>query len=150
MAIFASEYDNDYFALKWSYAFGWGGGLCMFAALVFNIIGASREKRDRVSYWDILLVNLWIIHLLRTENFSKTNISYPNIRTSTCAYQGVRNVSFPENFAYVLNESSLTTSSRRQLSLNCQITFEKCLSGIIEIQAKRLLPSQHLPVQCQQ
>ena len=25
------------------------------------------------------------------------------IRTRTCAYQGVRNVSFPENFAYVLN-----------------------------------------------
>ena len=50
LAIFASEYDNEYFALKWSYAFGWGGALCMFAALVFNIIGASREKRDRVSY----------------------------------------------------------------------------------------------------
>ena len=33
----------------------------------------------------------------------KTNISNPLIRTSTCAYQGVRNVSFSENFAYVLN-----------------------------------------------
>ena len=69
LAIFASEYDNEYFALKWSYAFGWGGALCMFAALVFNIIGASREKRDRVSYWDILLVNLVIIHLVRKQNF---------------------------------------------------------------------------------
>ena len=35
--------------------------------------------------------------------FQKTNISEPLIRTRTCAYQGVRNVSFSENFAYVLN-----------------------------------------------
>ena len=35
--------------------------------------------------------------------FRKTNMSNPLIRTSTCAYQGVRNVSFSENFAYVLN-----------------------------------------------
>ena len=39
--------------------------------------------------------------------FRKTNISYPLIRTRTCAYQGVRNVSFLESFAYVLNEWSL-------------------------------------------
>ena len=32
----------------------------------------------------------------------KTNI-YPVIRTCTCAYQVVRNVSFSENFAYVRN-----------------------------------------------
>ena len=34
--------------------------------------------------------------------FRKANISNPLIRTRTCAYQGVRNVSFSENFAYVL------------------------------------------------
>ena len=52
--------------------------------------------------------------LLRDHSFStyakfseKTNISHPLIRTRTCAYQGERNVSFSENFAYVLNESSL-------------------------------------------
>ena len=33
--------------------------------------------------------------------FRKANISNPLIRT--CAYQGVRNVSLSENFAYVLN-----------------------------------------------
>ena len=33
----------------------------------------------------------------------KTNISKALIRTRTRAYQGVRNVSFSENFAYVLN-----------------------------------------------
>ena len=36
--------------------------------------------------------------------FRKTNISYPLIRTRSCAYQEVRNVSFSENFAHVLNE----------------------------------------------
>ena len=35
--------------------------------------------------------------------FRKTNISNPLIRIRTCAYEGVRNVSFSENFAYVLN-----------------------------------------------
>ena len=36
--------------------------------------------------------------------FQKTNISNPLIRTSTFAYEGVRNVSFSENLAYVLND----------------------------------------------
>ena len=31
--------------------------------------------------------------------FQKTNISYPLIRTPSCAYQGVRNVRFSENLA---------------------------------------------------
>ena len=31
--------------------------------------------------------------------FRKTNISYPLIRTSTCAYQGVGNIRFSENLA---------------------------------------------------
>ena len=40
--------------------------------------------------------------------FRKTNISYPLLRTGTCAYQWVRNVGFSKNFVYVLNEWSLT------------------------------------------
>ena len=32
----------------------------------------------------------------------KTNISTPLIRTRACAYRGLRNVNFSENFAYVL------------------------------------------------
>ena len=38
-------------------------------------------------------------HIRKT--FQKANISYPLVRM--CAYKGVRNVSFSENFAYVLN-----------------------------------------------
>ena len=35
--------------------------------------------------------------------FRKTIISKPLIRISTCAFQGVRKVSFSKNFAYILN-----------------------------------------------
>ena len=35
--------------------------------------------------------------------FRKTNVSNPLIRTRTCANEGVRNVSFLEYFAHVLN-----------------------------------------------
>ena len=35
------------------------------------------------------------------KNFEKSNISYPLIRAR---YQGVKNVSFFEDYAYVLNE----------------------------------------------
>ena len=45
-----------------------------------------------------------VIHLVRTQNFSKTNISYPLIHTRMCVYQGVEIVSFLENLAYMLNE----------------------------------------------
>ena len=47
--------------------------------------------------------------IFRNEtNFSeKIPISYPLIHTRTCAYQEVKNVSFSENFACVLNESPL-------------------------------------------
>ena len=37
-------------------------------------------------------ITLGIIHLVRMQN------------TRTCAHQGVRNVSFSEDFEYVLNE----------------------------------------------
>ena len=39
--------------------------------------------------------------------FQKTNISNPLMRIRTCAYKGVRNVSFLKNFAYILYGRSL-------------------------------------------
>ena len=48
-----------------------------------------------------------IIHLICAQTFQKTNISYPLIRTRTWSYQGVRNVSVLENFAYVMNDRYL-------------------------------------------
>ena len=45
------------------------------------------------------------VHLVHTQNFAKNNISYSVIRTRTCMYQRVRNVSFLENPTYTLNDS---------------------------------------------
>ena len=47
---------------------------------------------------------LGVVHLVRTQIFRKTEISYPRMRTRTWAYQGVWNISFSENFINVLNE----------------------------------------------
>ena len=52
----------------------------------------------------IVTMYIGIIHLVHTENLPVNNISYPVIRTRACAYQGVRNVNFLDNFAYVLDE----------------------------------------------
>ena len=38
----------------------------------------------------------------------KNNIPNPLIRTRTCIYQGVKNVSFFQKFEYALNERCLT------------------------------------------
>ena len=61
--------------------------------------------------------------------FRKTNISYPQIRTRTCAYQGVRNVRFSENlvcfvflknpfwdlsFCLITDDSSSTQRTERE------------------------------------
>ena len=50
-----------------------------------------------------ILRTLGVIYYL-IKIFRITNISYPLIRTRTCAYQGVRYVSFSEKFVYLLNE----------------------------------------------
>ena len=57
--------------------------------------------------------------------FRKTNISNPLICTRTCAYQGVRNVSFSGNFAYVLNGWPLLPYSylRKSVSVSIVILF---------------------------
>ena len=52
-----------------------------------------------------------IIHLVRSQYFArdflKFKISYFLIRTRTCAYQGVKDLSFKTNFAFELNKWSL-------------------------------------------
>ena len=45
------------------------------------------------------LRNLRDFVLVRTQILRKNNISYTLIRTHTCAYQRLRNISFSENFA---------------------------------------------------
>ena len=46
----------------------------------------------------ILRVNWGVIHEVRAQNFPKELLFL-----TPCAYQGVRNVTFSENFVYVLN-----------------------------------------------
>ena len=56
-----------------------------------------------------VVVNVFIKYLFSHARkiFGKANISYPLIHTLTCVYQVVKNFSFSENFAYLLNEWSL-------------------------------------------
>ena len=67
-------------------------------------IQALGWKLSKVKFWNNKgnflcqrrgLLSTWGLRKILRE----TNISYPLIRTRTCAYQGVRNVGFSENFA---------------------------------------------------
>ena len=77
---------------------------CKLDIIFFSI----REREISVVSGSERAVYKWnihgFIHLVRTQKiFRKTKIPDPLIRTRTCAYYGVRNVSFSENFAYALN-----------------------------------------------
>ena len=69
--------------------------LCWSKTLVLNKL---------IQHYDF---DIGAIHLVRTQNFPETNTSHHLIRTRTCTYQGVRNVSFLETFAYALMFSNL-------------------------------------------
>ena len=107
----------------------------LLEVLFFLIFLSIIQKKEKWSW----LVNglkfvLFLLFLVRDYSFStyskfseKTNFSYLLIRTRICAYQGVRNVRFSENFAYVLNEWSLMVSHFSQYwSFNIPILA--CLS----------------------
>ena len=57
--------------------------------------------------------------------------------TCTCAYQGVRNVSFPEIFAYVLNGWPLISS----FSFLFYPSFLLCNQGTILVSVSKVLPT---------
>ena len=57
--------------------------------------------------------------------FQKANMSYPLICTLTCAYQRVGNASFLENFAYILNEWSLTAATTRKIEAKKFLELKK-------------------------
>ena len=63
---------------------------------------ATLELRIKTIY-KILILKQEKYHLVR-KILRKNNISYFLIRTCTCAYQGVRNVSFSENVVNILND----------------------------------------------
>ena len=72
--------------------------------------------------------------------FRKTNISYPLLRTWTCLYQGVKNVSFSENFANVINKLSLTWPSTKAYREPCQRSMTDILwENILQLSAVNYL-----------
>ena len=67
--------------------------------------------------------SLGIVHLVRTQDIMKKKFfSYSLIHTSMCAYLGVRNFSFSENFANVLNDSKV-----KYVSLKIQMIYKSKL-----------------------
>ena len=59
----------------------------------------ARKRATKAKQQTLKGLFIWYVRKI----FLKTNISDPLIRRRTCAYQGVRNVSFLEYFAYALN-----------------------------------------------
>ena len=55
----------------------------------------------------IFFQSQWVLLLYLAERVLNESFKLPSLRTRTCSYKGVRNVSFPENFTYVLNLWSL-------------------------------------------
>ena len=68
------------------------------------------------------------------QHFPKNNILPPPprplpTRTRTCGYQGVKTVSFPENFAHILNDSSLNaTLTNSQFPVDYRSMHHRCSS----------------------
>ena len=95
---------------------------------------------------------LGIIHLVRSKTFRKTKISYPIIRTPMCMYQRVRNVSFSENFAYVLNECSLIkhTESYTKMrgDIHYSLSFDDVKCCIVVIIFRFFMPLKKVAVTC--
>ena len=57
----------------------------------------------RIAFSFFHISALGIIRLVHTQNFRKNQNFLPLIRTRTCMYEGIRKVSFSEDFAYVFN-----------------------------------------------
>ena len=84
---------------------------CKHNVVHFYFQTSKKKTRGRHMFMIHMNSNLFQAQQQRGDSFStyekffrKTNISYPLTRTRTCAYQGVRNVSFPERFALTLND----------------------------------------------
>ena len=84
--------------------------------LVLNITGQLKTSKGSF---------IWYVRKI----FRKTDISYPLIRMRICAYQGVRNNTFYENFAYVLNDWSQSSSISQFLKIAIRIELNFNSSG---------------------
>ena len=69
-----------------------------YREVIFQVILLNPTSLINPRVFFSMLSPYGVVHLVRPQIFQKTNISYPLIRTRTCAYQGV-SVSFSEDFA---------------------------------------------------
>ena len=70
----------------------------------------NRKNLDECTF-EPICKNFWGSSILYVRKiFRKTNISYSLIQTKTCAYQGVRNVSFSKKFGYARMDDPLPCS----------------------------------------
>ena len=74
--------------------------ICCYYYCFICVIGY--RETEKLCVWQQLGLSMKYVRKI----FRKTNISNPLIRTRTCTYQKVRNISFSESFAYVLNGRS--------------------------------------------
>ena len=74
----------------------------------------SRAKENRIETALTICSGLEPSFTYVRKSLRKTNISDPLIGARTCAYQGVRKVSFSENFAHVLSGCPLANFSKTQ------------------------------------
>ena len=103
----------------------------------------QKWKINGTTDWKLLHKNLLflnyygVIHLVRRQNFSEklTFFTYPLIRTRTCACQGVRDVSFSENYAYLLTTTltTVTTHYFKKILSYCKIYYanKDCLFMVL-------------------
>ena len=97
--------------------------------------GSHWSKRKIRKIFGILSKGVYI--LVRKQNFPKTYISYPLIRTLTCAYQEVRNVSFTRNFAYIKGVKVFTGKANPKVKLKCLQRVLTWIFGIGPVIYKR-------------
>ena len=106
----------------WSYVQLWPASAEIFTGILrFTIIVSTRITVNVIlikyyikeeALFTIEIPLLWIpfktdskLNILNGDHSFRTYVKFSEKLTLlTCAYQGVRNVSFSENFAYVLNQ----------------------------------------------
>ena len=97
---------------------------CFFVALSNRT--ASNRWRSHSCYVDEIFIKSNLL-LYRVGKITVPNCS-PSIRTRTCVYQEVKNISFSKNFAIVLNQWSLLSEH-----------YESLLSSLKKYSSKRSL-----------
>ena len=105
-------YFTGSLVIQYRKSFGWTFKFIRHQSLILLLRLWKRSESQKINYdfpyWLYVFPNQFgswdhPMDQCRSKIFLKTKVSYPLIRTRRCAYQEVRNVSFSENFVYLLN-----------------------------------------------